>query len=119
MTDAGHKFRYWVEVRDLRDGSLRTLQLYKTVHVHIPSKKGEQQRPGREGFKLADGEADLEAQTLEELAAHLVVKYPDNLYEGTLHRERDFAAEHAMDELARLIARAAVERWMREHAASK
>lgn len=35
MTDAGHKFRHWVEVRDLKDGSLRTLQLYKTVQLHI------------------------------------------------------------------------------------
>jgi len=119
MSDNGHKFRYWVELRDLRDGSLRTLPLHSVIHVHIPTKKREEQRPGRECLQLEDGSSPLEAPTFEELVAQLAVKYPDHLYERRLRRERDFQAEHAMDELARLIARAAVEKWMREETEGK
>ena len=114
MSDSEHMFRYWVELRDLRDGSLRTLPLHAATHVHIPTKKGEQQRPGHERLQLEDGSSPFEASTFEELVVRLAIKYPDHLYERTLRRERDFQAEHAMDELARLIARAAVEKWVRE-----
>ena len=86
-------FRYWVEVRDLTNGSVRNLPLIAIAKIHIPRSKKEAQRPTEEILQLKDGFSTLEAKTIDELAAELRAKYPDGKYERTLHHERDREAE--------------------------
>jgi hypothetical protein len=105
-------FRYWVEVRDLTNGSVRNLPLSAVARIQIPRKKNEAQRPSEEILRLQDGSAILEAISLDDLAAQLRQKYPDSGYERTLHRERDREAEErraeAMNQLIRILAEAVV-----------
>ena len=105
-------FRYWVEVRDLANGSVLSLPLSAVARIHIPRKKNEAQRPREEILRLQDGSAILEAISLDDLAAQLRQKYPDSGYERTLHRERDREAEErraeAMNQLIRILAEAVV-----------
>jgi hypothetical protein len=105
-------FRYRVEVRDLASGSVRNLPLSAVARIHIPRKKNEAQRPREEILRLQDGEALLEAISLDDLAAQLRQKYPDSGYERTLHRERDREAEdrraEAMNQLIKILAEAVV-----------
>jgi hypothetical protein len=109
------RFRYFVEIRDLSDGSVRSLQLRTVIKLRIPKKK-EPLGPREEILQIEDGAARIEGKSLDELITQLRAKYPDGLFERTLRRERDFEAERAMDDLMRLIARAAVEKHWRETA---
>jgi hypothetical protein len=105
-------FRYWVEVRDMTNGSVRNLPLSAVARIQIPRKKNEAQRPSEEILRLQDGSAILEAISLDDLAARLRQKYPDSGYERTLHPERDREAEErraeAMNQLIRILAEAVV-----------
>jgi hypothetical protein len=105
-------FRYWVEIRDLTNESVRNLPLSAVARVHIPRKKNEIQKPREEILRLQDGSAILEAISLDDFAAQLRQKYPDSGYERTLHRERDRDAEErraeAMNQLIRILAEAVV-----------
>ena len=105
-------FRYWVEVRDLTNGSVSNLPLSAFARIHIPKKRNEAQKPREEILRLQDGSAILEAISLDDLAAQLRQKYPDSGYERTLHRERDRDAEErraeAMNQLIKILAEAAV-----------
>jgi hypothetical protein len=105
-------FRYWVEVRDLTNGSVLNLPLSAVARIHIPRKKNEAQKPKEEILHLQDGSAILEAVSLDDLAAQLRQKYPDSGYERTLHRERDRDAEErraeAMNQLIKILAEAVV-----------
>jgi len=112
LPDAEQIFRYWVEVRDLTNGSVSNLPLSAFARIHIPRKKNEAQKPREEILRLQDGSTILEAISLDDLAAQLREKYPDSGYEQTLHRERDRDAEErraeAMNQLIRILAEAAV-----------
>ena len=112
LPDGEEIFRYWVEVRDLTNGSVLSLPLSAVARIHIPRKKNDAQRPKEEILRLQDGPAILEAISLDDLAAQLRQKYPDSGYERTLRRERDRDAEErraeAMNQLIRILAEAAV-----------
>jgi hypothetical protein len=84
-------FRYWVEVREQANGSARQLPLNGVTKIHLPRTKREAPRPNEE--ILQDGAATLEATSIQDLAAQLRVRYPDDTYERTLHWERDREAE--------------------------
>ncbi len=105
-------FRYWVEVRDLTNGSVRNLPLTAVAKIHIPRSKKEGQRPTEEILQLKDGSATLEAKSLDDLAAQLRERYPDGAYERTLHQERNWEAEvrreEALHQLAKIVAEAVV-----------
>lgn len=111
-------FRYWVEVRDLQSGSTRSLPLGAVARIHIPSRKKETPKPREEVLQLKDGSGLIEAKSLDDLAGQLRERYPDDLYERTLHRTRDQEAEerraHAMDQLMDIIVQAAVEELLRD-----
>jgi len=111
-------FRYWVEVLELKTGSMATLPLTQITKIHIPRKKSDPQRPNDEILQLEDGSVKLEAKTLDDLAAQLRQRYSDGEYERRLHRERDREAEErwerGMNGLMRILAEAAVERILRE-----
>ena len=57
----------------------------------IPLTKVPRQR--EDVLQLQDGTTKLEAPNLQELAVQLRMRYPDGLYERTLHNERDRDAE--------------------------
>jgi hypothetical protein len=103
----GQVLKYWVEVREVSTGVVRTLPLQQFAKIHIPRKKNDEQRPREEVLRLGDGPSTLEASSLEDLAAQLREKYPDSLYERTFHQERDLEAERvrgdALDRLAQLV----------------
>jgi len=86
-------FRYWVEVLELNNGSVRKLPLSAVAKIHIPRRKKDPQRPREDVLQLKDGSTALEAKSLDDLAAQLRQRYPDGEYERTLHRERDRQAE--------------------------
>jgi hypothetical protein len=86
-------FRYWVEVREQANGSAQHLPLNGVTKIHIPRTKKEAQQPNEEILQLKDGAATLEAKSVQDLAAQLRARYPDDTYERTLHWERDCEAE--------------------------
>jgi hypothetical protein len=112
LQDGEQIFRYWVEVRDLANGSVLNLPLSAIAKIHIPRRKNEEQRPSEEILRLKDGSVILEAKSLDDLAAQLRQRYPDGGYERTLHRERDCEAEarraDALNQLVRILAEAVV-----------
>ena len=86
--------RYWVEVRELATGSVRTLPLTAVRLVCLKrGKKNDPPPPDREFLRLKDDAETWEAETFEELRTRLRDKYPDERFERTLHYVRDQEAE--------------------------
>jgi len=86
--------RYWVEVRELATGSVRTLPLTAVRLVCLKrGKKNEPPLPERELLQLKDDAETWEAETFDELRTRLRDKYPDAAFERTLHYVRDREAE--------------------------
>ena len=115
---AAEIFRYWVEIRDLREDSTRNLPLKAFTRIHLPTRKGEVQQPNEQILSVQDGVTTHEANSLEQLAGQLREAYPDGSFERTLRCERDTAAEErhsdAINELARIVAKAAVRQLLRD-----
>jgi hypothetical protein len=113
-------FRCWVEVRELKTGSVREFPLNGVRKVYLPRRKSDPGRPDEEVLQLKDGSETLEAKTLDDLAAQLRQRYPDDAYERRLFKVRDREAEKrradAMEGLMRIIAESAVEELLRESA---
>jgi hypothetical protein len=111
-------YRYWVELRDLRDGSTRDLPLSAVKRIHLPRKKGDRQEPDQQLLRLQDNSVVLEGRDIEDIAAKLRHRYPDETHERFLHRERDYKSEQrkaeALDGLIELLAKAAVDELLRE-----
>jgi len=111
-------FRYWIEIRELASGSVRSLPLNAVVRICLAKqKKNEAPIPNEELLHLKDGAETLEAKSFDELRARLRDKYPDEAFERTLHFERDREAEErrerALDGLARLFAEKAVDEMIK------
>jgi len=62
----------------------------------------------------------MEGKDLDNIAAQLRQKYPDETHERFLRKVRDYEAERrkaaAMNDLIELLAQATVDTWMREQA---
>ena len=105
-------FRYWVEIRDLQAGTVRELPLKVMQRIHIPTKRNLVPRPSQQVLQVSDGETLLEATDLDDLAQQMRTRYPDAVFVRTLKQELDQTATErraeAMNELARIMARAAV-----------
>jgi hypothetical protein len=114
LPESAQMFRYFVDLRDLRDGSARAVPLRTEVKFHIPTRKNERPGPSEEVLQTQDGATTLEAMTFDDLVTQLRHECPDGEYERTLRRERDHEAEHAMNDLMRLVAEAAVKKHLRE-----
>lgn len=104
--------RYWVELRNLRDGSVRNLPLRVMRFVRFGGKRGDPRKPDEQVLRLQDDATVIEAKDIEDLAAQLRSKYPDATHERRLHWERDLEAEQryadALQSLAERVAEAAV-----------
>jgi hypothetical protein len=114
-------FRCWIEILELKTGLKRELPLKGIRKVYIPRKKKHPSKPDEELLLLEDGETEIEAKDLNELAAQLRQRYPDTEYERRLFKVRDREAERryadAMNGLIDIIAKAAVDDYLREDAA--
>jgi hypothetical protein len=113
-------YRYWIELRDLRDGGVRELPLKGLKRIHLPTKKGAPQPPDEVVLQLEDDAEVIDARDIDDLAAQLRLKYPNGAFERFLRRERDREAERlkaeAMDGLIRLLAKAALDDLLHEQA---
>jgi hypothetical protein len=115
-------FRYWVELRDLRDGTVRELPVSFVQRILLTTKrKGKdkaggktdaQEAPPEIRVRVQDADRIWDARDRDDLARQLREAYPDGAFERTMKCERDLVAEErhwsAMEELMRVIARAAV-----------
>ena len=110
-------FRTWVELRDLRDGSTRQLQLRVETSVHLRSLAGGPQQPDQQLLILEDGAHTIKASQSDDLFAQLRERYPNGLYERCLHQERDVAAEQsrsaALDSLFEIYATVGLEEFLK------
>jgi hypothetical protein len=107
-------FRYWVEIRELASGTVRTLPLIRVRKIClVRPKKNAAAPPDEDVLQLQDGTETWEAKNLDELRARLREKYPDAAFERTLHYERDREAEvrreRALNGLMDLLVKAAVD----------
>jgi hypothetical protein len=120
LSESQRIYRYWVELRDRRDGSVRILALGAMQRIHLTAKKNETRLPDEQVLQLQDESAVIEAKGIDDLAAQLRERYPDDTYERFLRRERDVEAERrkaeAMDGLIEILARAAIQDALREQA---
>lgn len=111
--DSKRIYRYWVELRDLRDESRRTLPLSAVTMIHIPRRKNDPRKPDEHVLRLQDDSGFIEARDIDDLAVQLRGKYPDETYERVLHRARDLEAEQrkeaAVRMLVEIIAKAALD----------
>ena len=109
-----------MEIRDLRDGSVRALPLHALRLIHLTAQRGQKPQPDDRVLRLEDDSTVIEAKDLDELAAQLRGRYPDETHERRLHWERDLEAEErhadALQSLIELLARAAVNDILREQA---
>jgi hypothetical protein len=84
----------------------------------LSRKKNEVSKPREEILQLHDDSVIIEAKDIADLAAQLRAKYPDDLYERTLHRQRDHEAEQrradAMNSLMDLLVESVVDKLLRE-----
>jgi len=96
-------YRYWVELRDLRDESRRTLPLSALTMIHIPRRKNDPRKPDKHVLRLQDEAIFIEARDIDDFAVQLREKYPDKKYERVLHRARDLGAEQCKEEAVRML----------------
>jgi hypothetical protein len=118
--ESQRRYRYWVEIRDLRDGAVRTLPLRVMRLVYLGGKSDDPPRPDEQRLQLQDDSAVIEAKDIDELAVQLRDKYPDETHERRLHWERDLEAEQryadALSSLIELLAKAVADDLLREQA---
>jgi hypothetical protein len=122
LTEDRQIYRYWVELRDLRDGSVRVLPLQAFKRIHLPTKKEAPHLPDEVELQVEDGTGVIKARDIDDLVAQLRLKYPDGAFERFLRRERDKEAEErkaeAMEGLIKILAKAVYDDLMREQARS-
>jgi hypothetical protein len=88
--------------------------------IHLPTKKNAPRPPDEVILQVNDGEEVIEARDIDDLAAQLRLKYPDEAFDRFLRRERDREAEErrseAMDRLTEILAEAALDDLLHEQA---
>jgi hypothetical protein len=114
-------FRYWIEIRELASGSVRTLPLTAVMKISLARrKKNEPPIPNEELLQLKDEAETWEAKAFDELRVRLRDKYPDSAFERTLHYVRDQEAEdrreRALNGLIELLAQSLVDEILEEEA---
>jgi hypothetical protein len=111
-------YRYDVELKELSSGTSHRIPLQVLRAIHIPTKKGEVEKPPRDFLRFQDADFLVEAESFEKLRALLRDRYPDERYERRLHAWRDLEAEErrakALNELAAIFADAALKKLLEE-----
>lgn len=107
-----------VELRDLRDRPTRDLPLTAVKRIHLARKKGDRQEPDQQLLRLQDNSVVFAGRDIEDIAAQLRHRYPDEAHERFLRRERDCKAEQhkveAMNALIEILVRAAIDELLHE-----
>lgn len=107
-------YRYWVELRDLRDGSVRELPVKLIQRILLKGKRMDDapEIPLEIRMRVEDEGRTWEARDKDDLSRQLRKVYPDGTFERSLKCVRDPEAEErvrsAMDGLARIIAETVV-----------
>lgn len=106
-------FRHWVQLRDLRNNSVRDLPITVFQRIALVEKKGATPDTSPEiSLEVQDAERTWKASDLEDLARQLRKHYPDEAFQRTLKWERDLASEkrhqEALDGLMQLLAEVVV-----------
>ena len=118
LSESQRIYRYWVELRNRSDGSVRVMPLGGIKRIHLAPGKGEVRRPDEVVLQVQDESTVIEAKDLEDLVAQMRERYPDETYERFLRQERDVEAERrkaeAMDGLSQLLVDAVVEDVLRQ-----
>jgi hypothetical protein len=113
-------YRCWVQIRHRIDGSARTLPLRAVRLVHIPNRKAATPSPDEQRLELLDDSTVIQARDLEELAAELRRRYPDETHEQRLCWERDREEERrradALKSFIELLAEAVARAVLSGHA---
>jgi hypothetical protein len=115
-------YQYTVEILEIATGEKRLLPLHVWTVIALKSRKRgsamQADVPDRQRLRVADGVEVLEAVDLEELKVALRTKYPDGKFERRLHVQRDREAEErreaALQNLAEIFMRAAVDHVLEE-----
>jgi hypothetical protein len=113
----GQLFRYWVRLHDRHDHTTRELPItfVERIALVTKSKTNAQDPPLELRLRAQDIGRTWDASDVGDLARQLRDHYPDDVFERTLNRERDFAAEEkyrsAIGHFARILARAAMRRY--------
>jgi hypothetical protein len=88
------------------------IKFFRRISLTAKSEADAQEPPAELRLRAQDVGRTWEASDMEDLARQLREHYTDGVFERSLHRERDLAAEEkywsAMEEFARIVARAAV-----------
>ena len=115
-------YKYWVELRNLHDGSVRNLPLTARRRIHIPTEKNAPALPDEVELRLEDNEDVIEGRDIDSVATQLRKRYADADYERILRCERDLDAETrkvaALDGLIEILAKAAFEDHMKSQGLS-
>jgi hypothetical protein len=108
---SGRAFKYWIEVLERSSGTVVTLPMAVMTRIQLRVGRNQVIRPAETILRISEGSNVFEASTLEDLATQLRQRYPDETHERKLIAERDYEAERrheeAIEELARIFARAA------------
>lgn len=88
LPESLHVYRYWVELRDWRDGSVRELPLQAFKLIHLSARKGGPQLLDEVEPRVQDGGEVLKARDIDGIATQLRRKYPDETHERFLRSER-------------------------------
>lgn len=97
----GPVFRSWVEVKDTRDSSMRTIQLAGFRRICIPVRKCPEVPPSEDGIRVHDDPAPFDVMSLDELKVKLRERYPDEYFERRLCQVRDEAEEERQEKALR------------------
>ncbi len=107
-------FRHWIELRDLRDDTVRALPVTIYQRIALVAKKKGVKPDTSPAIRLEvqDAGRTWEALDLEDLARQLREHYLDGAFKRTLKCERDPAAEEryrsALNGLAQILAEVVV-----------
>jgi hypothetical protein len=113
-------FRHWVELRDLRDDTVRVLPVavFQRIALVSKSKSHALEKPPELCLEVQDVGRVWKASSVDHLATQLREAYPDGVFVRTLKCERDREAEEkrrtALDSLAEILAEATVRRMLED-----
>ena len=122
MTNQKQFFRHWIEVRDIRDGTVHQLPVtvFQRLLLVAKSKQTVEERSPDIRLRVQDLGGDWEVKDLAELSLRLRDRYPDGTFERVLKCERDTEEEEkhrsAMDALVELLAEIAVRELLKGEA---
>ena len=109
-------FRHWVELRDLRDGTVRDLpvKVFQRILLVAKNKTVPADAPPEISLEVQDIGRVWKASGLEDLSRQLREQYPDGAFERTLKCVRDPEAEERRESALNALMQILVEVMVRQ-----